>query len=92
MREVEALDWGVVAPHAVNPTKVSIVEALRWIDQPLSASELELIFDRAPTLATISYHLTSLAAAGVLQQVSKRQVRGAWESHYCLAAAVRQPT
>jgi hypothetical protein len=86
----EPLDWGALVPRLVHPTKVWVIEAMQWIDRPLSASELEMVFAGTKSVSALSYHVTSLAKAGVLKQVRRRQVRGAWESHYCFAMRVEQ--
>lgn len=80
------MDWGVLIPHLVHPTKVWIIEAMLWIDQPLSASELERVFDRTLSLSRIAYHVKSLAKGEMLRQVDKQQIRGAWKRMYVLAA------
>jgi DNA-binding transcriptional ArsR family regulator len=61
MRGDEPLDWGALVPRIVHPTKVCIIEALRWIDRPLSASDLERVFVGELSESTISYHLRTLA-------------------------------
>lgn len=65
MIESELEAWIVLAPHPVHPTKVAIIEAMRWIDQPLSPSDLAQAFDGAVSLPVVSYHLASLARAGL---------------------------
>lgn len=80
------LDWGVLVPHLVHPTKVWIIEAMLWIDRPLSASELERVFDLTLSLSRIAYHVKSLVKGGMLRQVDKHQIRGAWKRMYVLSA------
>jgi hypothetical protein len=53
-------DWMSLVPRVVHPLKVAIVEALLWIDQPLSASDLSKVFDREFSLGLVSYHLKEL--------------------------------
>jgi DNA-binding transcriptional regulator GbsR (MarR family) len=84
----EALDWGALVSRLVYPTKVWIIEAMRWIDEPLSASELEEVFDGALSISAISYHVTTLAKVGVLKQTDKRRVRGAWKTLYYFSPTV----
>jgi hypothetical protein len=44
MREgTSALDWCVLVPRLVHETKVWIMEAMAWIDRPLSAQGLAKI-------------------------------------------------
>jgi hypothetical protein len=46
----------------VHPSKVLIIEAMQWIDRPMSASELGEVLDGALSSAVVSYHLRSLAS------------------------------
>ena len=76
--------WDVLVGPLIHPTRVAIIEAMLWICRPLSATELEQVFDeqRGLSMSAISYHLTSLATLGVLKLVEKRPVRGAWQKFY----------
>jgi Helix-turn-helix domain len=79
----EPFDWNVLVPHIVNPTKVAVIEAMSWIGVPLSASELEKVFDDEEFgLSRISYHVRTLAKAGILRMVRQRQVRGSIQTFY----------
>ncbi len=83
MKDVEAsFDWGALVPRIVHPLKVAIVEAVLWIDGPISASELEKVFEKRFSLSVVSYHMKKLAEAGVLAKVGERQVRGALQHFY----------
>lgn len=75
-------DWSGLVALTVHPVKVAIVEALLWIDEPLSAVQFREILDREYSVSPISYHLRSLATYGVLTEVSRRQVRGAIQKLY----------
>jgi hypothetical protein len=77
-----ALDWCALVPRLVHETKVWIIEAMRWIDEPLSARELEEISDRRRSIATFEHHLLSLVEAGGIRRISRTPVRGAHENHY----------
>jgi hypothetical protein len=57
----EPVDWTTFVPGLIHPTKVLVIEATLWIGRPLSASELEKVFDNTLGVSTISYHLRSLA-------------------------------
>ncbi|MFL5900120.1 MAG: hypothetical protein ACJ75S_02850 [Solirubrobacterales bacterium] len=85
----QSLDWNALAMLLAHPTKALIIEAMGWIDRPLSASDLALVFDGALGLSVVSYHVTTLAGYGILTKVEKQQVRGAWKSLYVFSAAVR---
>ncbi len=78
-----SFEWDVLVPRAIHPLRVAIIEALRWVDRPLSASELtKLIDDQDAGLSHISYHVGRLADVGALKKVRQRQVRGSTEKFY----------
>ena len=78
-----ALDWGALVARSVHPTRLWIIEAMLWIERPLSATELEGIFDKKKkTLSSISYHMMVLVKMGIVGEVSERPVRGATEHFY----------
>jgi hypothetical protein len=79
----EPFSWDALVPHIVHPLKVSIVEAMRWIDEPLSASDLsKVIDDEKYGLSHVSYHMVKLAQADAIEVVKTRQVRGSLEKFY----------
>lgn len=75
-------DWAWLVPRLVHPIKVAIVEAMLWIDRPISASELEKVFDGEIGLGLVSYHMKELAKLGAIAKVGERQVRGALQNFY----------
>lgn len=75
-------DWSLLVPLLVHPVKVGIIESLRWIGEPLSASELKNLFAEEPNTSYISYHVVELAKAGAIVKVSERPVRGAVKKSY----------
>jgi DNA-binding transcriptional ArsR family regulator len=78
-----AFDWGTLVPVLLHPAKVAIIEALRWVGQPLSASDIcALIDDEEYYLSSLSYHAVKLAEAGAIEVTRTRQVRGAQEKFY----------
>src|SRR6478609_3141884 len=79
-----ALDWGALVAFVAHPTKVLILEAMQWVDEPLSASELEQLFDKKPSLCSVSYHVRTLAKFGALEEIRSRRVRGTIERYYFL--------
>lgn len=86
--KTKALDWSSLAPRVIYPTKLLIIEAMQWIGRPLSASELEAVLGKTLTLSVLSYHLKTLAKQGILTEVRRRRVRGAWEKFYFFDPAV----
>jgi hypothetical protein len=85
----EQLDWGALLSRSVHPTRLWIIEAMRVIDRPLSASELEDVFGGKPSTSAISYHLNTLAKIGIVKQVEMQQVRGAWKRLYEFTDAIK---
>ncbi|HEV7398659.1 MAG TPA: helix-turn-helix domain-containing protein [Solirubrobacterales bacterium] len=85
----DPLDWGALLSRSIHPTRLWIIEAMRVIDQPLSASELEDVFERKQSTSAISYHMTTLAKIGIVKQVEMQQVRGAWKRLYVFTDAVK---
>lgn len=81
----EPFRWDVLVPHIVHPLKVSIIEAMSWIERPLSAVELSRVFDEEVALGLVSYHLKALAGMDVMVKVGARPVRGALENFYFFA-------
>ena len=80
-------EWGTLVPRLVHPLKVSIIEALEWIEVPLSAKELDLVLEEEFGLSLVSYHLRKLAEVGAVEKVEQRAVRGALQTFYALVAA-----
>lgn len=90
MKGDEALDWCALVSLIAHPSKVLIIEALVWIDRPLSASELSKVFDGNPSKGALSYHFNQLAEAGVLTYVGSEQARGAWKQLYAFSPLVKR--
>jgi DNA-binding transcriptional ArsR family regulator len=84
------VDWAVLIPRLVHPTKVLVIEAMLWIDRPMSAVEFARIFDTTVTLSSVSYHVKKLADDGVLEPVLSRKRRGAIETYFYFAVSVIQ--
>ncbi len=81
-RDESQYDWAGLVPRFVHPVKVTIIEAMLWIGEPLSATDLTRILLNEFDLSLVSYHLTKLAELGVVEQVGERQVRGALQRFY----------
>ena len=78
--------WDALFPHIVHPLKVAIVEAMRWVGEPLSATDLtKLIDDPELSLSHVSYHVLKLAECGAFERVRQRQARGSIEKFYFFA-------
>jgi hypothetical protein len=70
-------------PQFLHPAKVAIIEAIVWIEEPLSASQLKAVLEhRDWDLSLIAYHVKQLWEKGVLECVLCQQVRGAVQHFY----------
>jgi hypothetical protein len=76
----------MLVPHLVHPLKVAIIEAMGWIDEPVSPRELDLAFEEEFGVSLVSYHVRILADYGALEKVRQQAVRGALQTFYVLAA------
>jgi Helix-turn-helix domain len=80
--------WPALAALLLHPLQLQIIEAMRWIDRPLSVSELVQVFFREHRLSTIAYHVRRLSELGALRAAGKRQPpRGSIERFYRLGLA-----
>lgn len=85
------VDWGLLASRFIHSTKISIIEAMRYIDQPLSASELEKVLGGSFISSTLSYHLKSLAEKGVVEELAKEKgMAGPEKSPFVLTLGIRE--
>lgn len=83
------VDWGLLAPRFIHSIKISIIEAMRYIDQPLSASELEKVLGGSFVSSTLSYHLKSLADRGIVEELAKEKgMAGPGKSPFILASDI----
>jgi hypothetical protein len=79
------VDWEGFAPHIAHPTRESIVEAIRRIDEPLSAPDLKSVIDDPEFhLAYLAYHVTALADEGILVEFGERAAGASVEKLYLL--------
>lgn len=69
--------WGLI-----HELQIEIIEALRVIDEPLSPSELEKVFEDRTPLSNIAYHCRRLTDLKVLRVVRTQPVRGAVQHFY----------
>jgi DNA-binding transcriptional ArsR family regulator len=91
MREISMFDWEKLVASTIHPAKVAIIEALRWTEQPLSATELsEILKEGGFSFDGIHYHLRGLVKVGAVTEASSRTVRGARERFFLLSVS-REP-
>jgi hypothetical protein len=77
-------DWESLPGRLLHPVQVQIIEAMLWIDRPLSPRELELVFEKKARLSTVAYHVRRLVDLEVVVPAGTRQVRGAVQRFYRL--------
>ena len=77
--------WDSLVPQLIHPFMVAILEAVEWIDRPLSAPSLAHLCDEKRSLSEIAYHLRKLADSAVLELVYERLVPDSFERFYALA-------
>lgn len=86
----DSFDWAAIVPHAIHPLKVAIIEALTWIEQPLSPTQMAGLFDDSKYyLSLVSFHAKGLEKWGAIETVETRQVRGAQEKFFFFSASPR---
>jgi hypothetical protein len=79
--------WAALAARLLHPIQLQILEAMHWIGQPLSTSQLVQVFDEERTLPIVAYHVRRLTAMGALRPAGRRKVRGTVEKFYRLGLA-----
>lgn len=84
--------WGTLVPHVVHPAKVAAIEAMLWMEQPLSCNQLVNLFDSDDLyLSLVSYHVGQLVKFSVLRRTGSRQRRGATETFYYFPEGTGSP-
>jgi hypothetical protein len=79
----DSFDWERLVAVSLHPLKVGIVEALSWLRQPLSATELaRMVGGGKYSRDLIQYHAGCLENWGVLAVAEVRRTQGGWESYY----------
>ncbi len=80
-------DWDSLVPQLTHPFKRAILEAVKWLDRPLSAPLIAHMCEEARSVSEVAYHLRKLADSGTLEMVYDRQVRAGFERFYVLSVA-----
>lgn len=76
-----------LVPLVINPIQLAIIEALTWINRPLSATQLTHALNglggkKGTYPGLMSYHLRALMDFGVLEIARTRSVRGTTETFF----------
>jgi DNA-binding transcriptional ArsR family regulator len=80
-----SFDWEALVALLIHPVKVSIIEAMDWVGEPLSATDLDRILKGEVGVSLISYHLRKLVELEVIKPVRRKTVRGAVQTFYALS-------
>lgn len=54
-------EWDALVPRLVHPMRVQVIEALCWIGEPLSVTDLSKVFGERSGVPLIAYHVGKLA-------------------------------
>jgi hypothetical protein len=85
--------WAQLTTILLHPTQLELIEAMRWIGEPVSPSQLVRVFkggvappaekkERNRSVASLSYHMHRLVEFDILRFHSSRRVRGVVETFY----------
>jgi hypothetical protein len=66
------LQWSLLVPLIVNPIKVTVIEAMHYLGQPVSATDLHKSFGKF-SVAHLSYYMRTLAKAGVVERCGSKR-------------------
>ena len=96
--------WGMLAGQIIHPTQLLILEAMRWIAEPVSSSQLAKVLGGDLSIQLVSYHCHRLDGTDrerrrsgsqcgsvfppPLKFAYDRPVRGAVETFYVLHPSV----
>lgn len=77
--------WATLVAGVLHPVQVEIMEALAWIDRPLSVEELAEIVGRPHHRPHIAHHLRRLRRIGAIRLAERWPLQGVVESRFQLA-------
>lgn len=76
--------WEGLALRLLHPTQLLIIEAIWRIEEPLSATLLQAVYEDRIGLSLLSYHCKRLEKLEVLEKIGEIPVRGVSEKFYDL--------
>lgn len=76
--------WASLVARVLHPAQVQIIEALLWIDQPLSPADLARIFDEKPGWQVLVHQLRGLTRLDVIALAETPTKRNAMDITYRL--------
>lgn len=81
--------WEELALKLLHPTQLLIIEAIWRIEEPLSATLLQAVYEDRVSLSLFSYHCKRLEKLEVIEKVGEIPVRGVSEKLYDLTGRTR---
>lgn len=60
--------WDALGGRAFHPVRMEIIEALRWIDQPVLTTDLLHVFNWKRVGLRVEHHLRQLTKLGVVER------------------------
>jgi DNA-binding transcriptional ArsR family regulator len=76
--------WDQRVALLVHPTKVTILEALAWIGEPLSPKLIDELLDQEFGVPLVSYHMRKLFESGLIERTHQKMSSGALQTFYRL--------
>jgi Helix-turn-helix domain len=76
--------WLDLPEAALHPVRVQLVEALRWIEEPLSAAALISVCDGTLRRPEVVHHLRRLEALNIVEPAEKQTARHRIDTPYRL--------
>jgi hypothetical protein len=76
--------WDELPGRLLHETQIHLIEAMRWIDRPLSPTDLTQVLSEQPNLTAVSYHVRRLRQLQIVKPVGEYRRRGALGTFYSL--------
>ena len=77
--------WAGRVGRVLQPVEVQIIEALQWIDRPLSGGELCEVFEGQPQWIAFAHHVRRLSKLHVIQFAERPRPQNPLAIRYRLA-------
>ena len=81
--------WAGLVGRVLHPIQVQIIEALRWIDQPLSVGEFVEIAEGELQCSVFIRHIRRLSKLGAIELAERPSSRNPLEARIRLVAPLR---
>lgn len=81
--------WAALIARVLHPVDVQIIEALQWIEQPLSADDLTRLFDGKPSWAAVGHHIRRLSRLDAIELAETPTTKNITDIRYRLVQRPR---